>query len=146
MDYVLRGQLKNALSVLNQTVGFPKVVAHLQWMDCNVFVFPRKVFFDIKGPDGDLSRSIRCKTARGERVALARSDFIAPGRRLKYEIHVLESKKVKDSFFVINKCLNYGQYVGLGAWRGSGGYGRFALISFQRLEKPKWGPTGRIKT
>jgi hypothetical protein len=123
-SYMVKGFLKSALEVLMTTKDIKKISAYKKWMDKLLFIEPRKLHFGLQEADGIEERPLRAMTAQGPRVSLARSDRVDEGRKLKCKIVWLDNDKglTKD---VIEKCLAYGEYVGLGQWRGSGGFGQF---------------------
>lgn len=123
-DYVVKGFLKSALEALMAMEEVPKVPAYKKWIDKCVFAYPREITVKMGEPDGVLERSLRGITAQGERVTLVRSDFVEAGTRFGFEVEVLRNVKGITAE-VVRKCLAYGKWVGLGGWRGSGGYGRF---------------------
>jgi len=126
-DYVVKGFMKSALEILqaNQVLG--KVSAYKKWIDGLVFVFPRQIVLGVDKPDGYLERPLRTMGAKGPRVTLCRSDLIDEGRQLEFTIELLENSK-GITWPVLEACLSYGELVGLGQWRGSGGYGRFKVL------------------
>jgi hypothetical protein len=123
LNYLILGFIKEAGEALAAQLGIP------QWKDrikkfC--FVFPRKIYFGMMEPDGDVTRALRAMTARGPRVCLATSEMVNGGLVLTFEVHLfhndsLESEHIKEVF-------DYGIYKGLGQFR-SGGYGAFEVIS-----------------
>jgi hypothetical protein len=84
------------------------------------FVTPRRI--RLVEPMGTLERPLRAQTAKGPRVALVRSDFIAAGTQLAFDLRVLEGGGI--SVTTLKDVLSYGALMGLGQWR-SGGYGTF---------------------
>jgi hypothetical protein len=123
-EYIIKGFLKAACEACEANGLFKKIPAYKKWFDKLVFVFPRQISLGITEPDGTLERPLRVMTIRGPRVALARSDYINEGREIEFELLLLKNNKL-ITWEVINQCLAYGELVGLGQWRGSGGYGRF---------------------
>lgn len=125
-DYVIKGFLKAACESLIAMGEIPKIWAYKKWFDKLVFVSPRKLYFGKKKIDGTLERSLRAEI-RGkpfEIVTLTRSDYFDIGTKLTFKVIVLKNDK-KIDINVIEKCMDYGAYVGIGPWRGSGGYGQF---------------------
>jgi hypothetical protein len=122
-DYVIRGFLKSACGALRRVSGTrsAKLQAYKKVIDGLVFVEPRRIPLSINGGEmGVLERPLRAQTAKGERVALARSDTCPVGTTMEFELLVLGvvSKVLLEEWF------SYGALMGLGQWR-SGGYGRF---------------------
>ena len=86
---------------------------------------------------GICERPLRAQTAQGERVSLARSQMAPPETSIDFDIVCL-SQSLAD---VVEECLDYGAFSGLGAWRNSG-MGRFMFTlttDYKRraLKKPK---------
>lgn len=135
-NYMVRGFFKTAMETLMSNKAIPKISAYKKWIDRMVFVSPRKIYFGINEPDGALSRPLRTMTPQGERVTVVKSDYVKAGRTLDFEVKVLANDKKLD-WEAIGKCLQYGVYVGLGQWRGSGGYGQFEVVSVKKLKALK---------
>lgn len=126
-SYMVLGFLKNSLQVLMENGVVKKIPAYKKWIDGLVFIYPRKLYFGIKEPDGTLERPLRAMTAKGPRVSVTRSDYLNEDRVIGFEIEVFKNSKGID-FDVIDKLLEYGRYQGLGQWRGSGRYGQFEVV------------------
>jgi hypothetical protein len=60
-------------------------------------------------------------TAQGPRVALTRSDVIAAGSQISFNIRIIEGPISRP---LLCDLLDYGAFQGLGQWR-NGGYGSF---------------------
>lgn len=143
-DYQLKGFFKDACSMLRRVKDVKekdktvfkgslssKLTSHKKVIDGLVFVYPRRIL--LKRPDYDHrhprkvlpdlafeERPIRVQTPQGERVAIARSEFVPEGTELGFEIEIMHPDYKK---FVI-EWLDYGRKRGLGQWRNSG-KGRF---------------------
>jgi hypothetical protein len=133
-NYAVKGQLKEAARVLESVHGMKQPKVRL---DTLLFVHPRRIYVFRDGEvlqkaDDRLERPLRAETMRGPRVALACSEMIHPGCSLEYEVEIIDllkttmnktGKKVnaKD---LLDLCLQYGAYIGLGQWR-NGGNGTF---------------------
>jgi len=126
-DYLIKGFLKSGTEVGMEMGAIDKIVAYKKWIDLVVFVWPRRIYLGLKEPDGVLERPLRTMTAKGPRVALSRSDYVNEGREICFEVQILKNKKGLN-WDAIEQALDYGRFVGLGQWRGSGGYGRFELV------------------
>lgn len=124
-SYMVKGFLKTAIEVLVENKAINKIPAYKKWIDRMIFIEPRRLHFQLKEPDGVLERPLRTMTAKGERVTVSRSDFIRAGRPITFTIKRLSTPKI--SWEIIETALAYGEYVGLGQWRGSGGYGQFTV-------------------
>jgi hypothetical protein len=101
-----------------------------------IHIYPRRVRFcngdgkPLTKPDGVIERPLRAMTPKGERVTVTRSDVIDVGRRAKLNIRVLNNTK-KLNPKAIKAAMEYGEFYGLGQWRGSGGYGRYWITSWE---------------
>jgi hypothetical protein len=132
-DYLVKGFLKYAGNVLKEALNIQALKSKVNDF---VFVSPRKIRFlnsvsiPVKSADGVLERPLRAHTPMGERVALARSDIVNPGRQISFTLTLLPHKLVKVS--TIKSLLDYGQFQGLGQWRNAG-KGRFKVILFEEI-------------
>lgn len=146
-NYWVKGFLKTAIESLMQAEIIPKITAYKKWVDRLIFIYPRKLYFMKADPDGHLDRPLRASTPKGERITLTRSDLIAAGTNMPFTIELLRNSKGID-WEVLAKALTYGQYVGMGQWRGSGGYGQFQVKDFKVREDNdviNW-PIKKLKT
>jgi hypothetical protein len=123
-DYQIKGFFKDACSALARVPDSrsKELKAYKKEIDGLVFVFPRQIKLSL--PTGGkvefCQRPLRAQTARGERIALARSETVPAGTVLEFEVRLL-----KDSLWpTVQEWLNYGELRGLGQWRNSG-KGRF---------------------
>uniref|UniRef100_A0A6M3KXZ6 Uncharacterized protein n=1 Tax=viral metagenome TaxID=1070528 RepID=A0A6M3KXZ6_9ZZZZ len=136
-NYMIKGFAKAATDVAIE-VGWikPKIVNYKKWLDLLLFIETRKLrFMDGNGtiiavPDGTLERPIRMMTPRGPRVTVTRSDTVDGGRLLEFDITLLPNSK-GVCWNNLRHSFNYGERVGLGQWRGSGGYGSFKVVSIE---------------
>jgi hypothetical protein len=122
---MIKGFLKNAGNILKVSVGVKNLASKLQ---NHVFVFPRKISLGKQKPDGVCERPLRAITMQGPRVSLAKSDTVAAGTELKFEIKMVDNKEISAD--LIKELLAYGELCGLGQWR-SGSYGRFIVKEFE---------------
>jgi hypothetical protein len=135
-DYQIRGYFKESMKVL---VELGQIKEPNKWnvskaIDSVVFVTPRKIY--LRDGSGEiiadsktyLERPLRASTLQGDRIALARSQQVSAGTKVNFTVSVLAGGGGKSWANVdlkkIQACLDYGQFKGLGHWRGSG-YGRF---------------------
>jgi len=132
-DYLIKGFLKSGFEVSMEMCAIDKVVAYKKWIDLLVFVWPRRIYLGCDEPDGVLERPLRTMTPKGPRVALSRSDYIDEGREISFVVEVLKNKK-NLAWDSVEQAFDYGRYVGLGQWRGSGGFGRFDLVDVAEAE------------
>ncbi len=127
-DYQIKGFLKDACSMLRRVSGTKSkgLTAYKKVIDGLIFPGPRKIFINVVGDIEWCERPLRGQTAKGERIALARSESVPEGSSITFDITCLDKKYVK----FINEWLDYGALRGLGQWRNSG-KGRFTwkLIS-----------------
>lgn len=124
-DYQVKGFLKHAGQVFNgqiQVRGKP-LRALRSKVGNLVFLSPRRIPLHVPGDEGIdiIERPLRAQTARGERVALARSEVLPEGTWFEAGITVYPGE---ISEAVLVALLDYGYHQGIGQWR-SGGYGRF---------------------
>jgi len=126
-DYMVKGFLKSAFEVSMEFGAIQKVQAYKKWLDLLVFIWPRRIHLGCQEPDGVLERPLRTMTPKGPRVALTRSGYVDAGRELVFDVEILKNNK-GITWDDVEQAFDYGRYVGLGQWRGSGGYGRFELV------------------
>lgn len=118
-DYQIKGNFKSAAQALNRCKGesFSKATcalkAHRKVIDTNIFVEPREIPINVKGEIGVCQRPLRAATAQGERIALASSETVPAGSTIEFTIVCLSDSHVP----AVMEWLDYGKYVGLGAWR-----------------------------
>jgi hypothetical protein len=125
-DYQVRGFFKGACAALSRadkSSASGKIKAYKKVIDGNVFVLPRMIPLEYEPDDEEgmriCARPLRAQTARGERIAIARSETVPPGASLEFEVTVLG-----DYAGAVREWLDYGRYSGIGQWRNSG-KGRF---------------------
>ena len=121
-DYLIKGFFKNACGVLRNVPGTKssKIKAYKKFIDGLVFVDERKIKIELAGPISICERPLRAQTPQGERIALAASESIPAGSKLRFTIRCLN----KEVFDAVPEWMNYGKYNGLGQWH-NGGKGRF---------------------
>ena len=127
-DYAIKGFFKDAASMLRYDTqsGSAKLTAYRKKIDGLIFVEPRRIPIEVVGEIGILERPLRAQTAQGERVALARSEMIAPGSSIEFSVLCLSV--IKET--LLREWFEYGALRGLGQWRNAN-YGRF----FYEMEK-----------
>ena len=128
-DYQWKGFLKDAFGSLKKVSGSEcgKIKAYKKEIDGLIFVYPRRIPFEMTGPVGICQRPLRAQTAQGERVALTSSETVPEGSSMVFEIKCLLDTHVK----AVIEALEYGAMRGFGQWRNSG-KGRF---HYEILEK-----------
>jgi hypothetical protein len=134
-DYVIKGFFKDACSMLRRDTKSASAAlkAHKKIIDGLIFISPRRIPIELHGNKMDiLERPLRGQTAKGERIALARSDVAPVGSSIEITIQVLGGVTKK----VLKEWLDYGKFRGMGQWRNAG-YGRFDYeMSFTETDSP----------
>lgn len=120
-DYQIKGFFKDTCSMLKKLPEkkSSKVKAHKKLIDGLIFPFPRQIVFE-NAEMGICQRPLRADTMQGPRVALAMSEEIAAGAKIRFEVNCLQDSDVD----LIREWLDYGKYRGIGQWRNSS-KGRF---------------------
>ena len=132
-NYQIRGMFKDSCGLLSrasygESAGLK---AYKKVIDGGVFVFPRRLAIKTAPfyitDEGDfipcdptalqvLQRPLRIQDQKGERTAIAASEVVPAGSRIKFGIAVTDPKFMAGVY----EWLNYGSEHGLGAWRNSG--------------------------
>lgn len=132
-NYQIRGMFKDSCGLLSrasygESAG---IKAYKKVIDGGVFVFPRRLAIKTAPfyitDEGDfipcdptalqvLQRPLRIQDQKGERTAIAASEVVPAGSRIKFGIAVTDPKFMAGVY----EWLNYGSEHGLGAWRNSG--------------------------
>lgn len=126
-DYVVKGFFKDACGMLRRITGkngsrSSKIRAYRKIIDGLVFIAPRKIPIDTHGqPMGTLERPLRAQTARGERIAIAKSITCPPGTTITFTVTILGA--VTEA--LLREWFEYGLLRGLGQWRNAG-WGAFS--------------------
>lgn len=124
-DYVIKGFLKEALTVLKEQIG---VANGKSKIDNQILVEPAYLHFcrdgeELDVADGDFERPLRAMTMQGPRVSVMASEYIDAGWELEFTLTLIEGGKTAKSnaltFDAIEECLNYGTIKGLGQWRNA---------------------------
>lgn len=141
-DYYWKGFFKDACGSLREVTGSEcsKITSYKKKIDGLVFVTPRKIMYELKGEIGEIQRPLRGQTARGERVALATSEYVPAGSSMTFEILLM----VKSMRSAVLEMLDYGQLRGLGQWRNSG-KGRFTYEILEEVDGGGAEPDGEEK-
>lgn len=123
-DYQLKGFMKDACGALRRVPGTlsSKCKAYKKVIDGTIFVKERAVAFQLPegGEVGICERPLRADTPQGARVALARSETVPAGTKIRFTLVVMN----KSDWPLVQEWLDYGQFRGIGQWRNSG-KGRF---------------------
>lgn len=132
-NYQIRGMFKDSCGLLSrasygESAGLK---AYKKVIDGGVFVFPRRLAIKTSPyyitDEGDfipcdptalqvLQRPLRIQDKNGERTAIAASEVVPAGSRIKFGVAVTDPKFMAGVY----EWLNYGSEHGLGAWRNSG--------------------------
>jgi len=129
-DYVIKGFLKDACSMLRRVPGTFShgIRAYRKIIDGLVFVEPRRIPIVLDDREiGFLERPLRAQTAQGERIALARSETVPIGASISFKLTILGA--IKEAH--LREWFDYGALRGLGQWRNAG-YGRFTYEMAER--------------
>lgn len=127
MDYVVKGFLKEAWQAMRQVPGSEasKLKAGKSKIDGLVFVEPRYIVLNVPGGRNTETineRPLKADTPRGPRVALAASEQLPKGTWCDVRLVVLAPQIITEE--LLRELFAYGQWLGLGQWRG-GGHGKF---------------------
>jgi hypothetical protein len=98
----------------------------LQEVENFMFIRPRHIWLAEK-PDGILQRPISITGPKGQRVALAASEYVT-NPKVKIRVHLLPHPEL--TWDIVELLLDYGEFEGISQWR-SGGFGQF---SWTRLD------------
>ena len=124
-DYIIKGFLKEAITVLKAHVG---VANGKSKIDNQILIEPAYLHFwrdgeELDVADGDFERPLRAMTMQGPRVSVVASEYLDAGWELTFTLTLVEGCETAKSkaltFDVIEECLNYGQIKGLGQWRNA---------------------------
>lgn len=135
-NYMVLGNIKSNLKILIDSGAVKKITAYKKICDTCVKVYPRRIRFTNKNgediqpketPDGSMERAIRAMTAKGERTFISRSDYVDKGAFFEFDVKLIKNKNNLTPTSLL-KALKLGEEYGLGQWRGSGGYGAFAIL------------------
>jgi len=79
----------------------------------------RFIVFDREADAEFCQRSLRAKTAQGDRIAIAKSEVMPVGSTLEFDLKVLKNSPLKSEH--IKRMFEYGsEFSGLGQWRNAG--------------------------
>lgn len=124
--HVIKGFFKAALTTLKGqlNIGSPKSkIDELLFVGENYIPLTRKDGTPITKPDKICERSLRCETMQGPRVSLASSEQVDEWQ-VAVTLTLIDNSGTAKSkpltWDVIEECLNYGYFKGLGQWRNSG--------------------------
>jgi hypothetical protein len=138
-NYMILGNIKANIYCLTAN-GFCKVRAYKKSTDLFVKINPRKIRFyrdDEENPlqyaDDTIERSIRAQSPKGDRVFLGKGDVINRNSKFKFKVELFKNDKGLTPEVLI-EALKFGKHNGLGQWRGSGGYGKYKLLSVKYIK------------
>lgn len=128
-DYQVKGYFKEAASVSPKALGKVKKDGSFwsgrmvrSWLDKCLFILPRRIYLGVKEPAGCIERPLRASTLQGDRIALARSDYVAADTTIEFDIVTLVDSRITEK--ALREWLDYGEFFGIGQFR-TGGWGRF---------------------
>ena len=124
-DYQIKGFMKEAGNLLKDFPGV-EVKQLRDKIDNYLFIRPRRIYLGAIEAE-PLERPLRAMTMQGPRVSLVRSDKIAAGSIIEFELWVLPFVLKGREIFtkeLLTFLLEYGELKGLGQWR-NGGFGGF---------------------
>lgn len=134
--YQVKGFLKAAAKALKDQLNLK---SYLSKTDTFVFIMEKDIPLmrdgkQIMEPDGYLERPLRCETAQGPRVSLAKSEEVNAPWYIDVTIRVVENagtaKSAPIDMDMVESFLDYGFLSGLLQWRNAG-HGTF---TFEELE------------
>lgn len=124
-DYQIKGFFKDACKSLGKCPGMHSTSlknAYKSIIDGTVFIQEREI--PIEMPEGSevgvCERPLRAMTQQGERVAIASSEEIPAGSKIRFTILLLQPA-IYDA---VIEWLDYGRLRGIGQWRNAS-HGRF---------------------
>lgn len=121
-NYQIKGMLKEAASQLNGTGDVKQLRSKIENA---VFVGPATIPLCFTGELGILERPLRCMTAQGPRVSLARSEQVPAGATCECTLTVCHLPKFFPDEDLLREMLDYAKLIGFGQWRNSNLYGQF---------------------
>lgn len=137
LSHMFKGLLKSAYRALHRCDGNEPLAkrthalsAGVQVIDTGIFPQPKKIFLEL--PEGAqmgyCMRSLRAKTAQGDRIALALSESLPAGTKCHIEFLILS-----DTWEgILQNWMLYGQLSGIGQWRNSG-KGAFIITNYEAI-------------
>lgn len=138
-DYQVKGMIKEQVESLRNTDSNMYYAENLPWnykgcITSMLHVGPEKLFFTMPpgGKIGDCPRSLRAQPYnRPAIVTLTDSETMPVDTTLDVEVTLLDGKLEP----VLFECLNMGEYLGFGQWRGAGkGRFNYQILGFKRLD------------
>lgn len=129
LDYLFKGFLKHAGNVLKDIVGVKALKSKITDF---VYVAPRRIYLGKAEPDGVFERPLRAQTPQGERVCLARSDYVLAGTQFVVSIGLLKHKEL--DWNKVDALLEHGMLMGLGQFR-NGSFGRFKVVDCSEVKE-----------
>jgi len=145
MNYHIKGFFKDACSMLNKltpkdpTTGkkakatneSSKLKAYKKIIDGLIFVEPRFIPFDFEGEVGLCQRPLRAQTMQGERVALAISEEIPKGAKIRFTVYCFDESLLA----AVDEWMDYGYFRGISQWRNSGK----GTFTYKKIGEPEYG-------
>jgi len=126
-SYQILGMIKAAASALNGVGGAAnirsKVISAVRVEPCVI---------DTGVAESELTmleRPLRCQTMQGPRVTLARSEQLASGTAIEFDVSVMQLPKFPFPEELLRALLDYASIqLGMGQWVNSGIYGKFSYV------------------
>lgn len=140
-DHMIKGFLKASAEAIARTLPRKNgtVLNSASYTESlinqHVTVSDEFVSFDqdiVKNEDGTPNfkqRSLRAMTAQGPRVSLAKSERVASGAKIKFDLMVLQNSGITEE--VLRKLFSYGELSGIGQWRNA----RYGAFKFELTKK-----------
>lgn len=130
-NYMLLGNIKNNVSLMNNNGSITKVTSYKKACDTCLKIYPRRIRFKrgkaiVKDPDASMERPIRAMTAKGERTFISKADFVKKGCTFNFNVKIIKNNNNLTPETVM-KAIKLGEIYGLGQWRGSGNYGSYTI-------------------
>lgn len=114
-----------------------KVSRYVRIKPFNLFIYEKEIAPEnlVDEVDGILERPLRAMTMQGERVSVAKSEYIKSDgdKLLQFELLLFKNKDIK---FDMLKTLmeEYGKVNGISQWRNTGYYGAFEVVEIKKLK------------
>lgn len=131
-NYMVKGFLKHAGDVIRKCSDEKSLPGKTKkWgaiagkIDDFIKICPRRIKLGCKKEDGIKERPLRGMTAQGQRISLARSEYINAGKSIDFEIKIYPGAPITEK--MVKEMLSYGEFVGLGQWRNAE-WGSFSYI------------------
>ena len=137
-NYMILGNIKNNISLLNNNGSITKVTSYKKACDTCLKIYPRRIRFKrgkavVKDPDASMERPIRAMTAKGERTFISKADIVKGGCTFNFQVQIIKNKNNLTPETVM-RAIKLGEIYGLGQWRGSGNYGSYIVRNLAKAK------------